>query len=142
MPSRQPVGGDTFALTDHDSTEGWAEAAGQGQALGLRMLPGIEFSTQTHGFSVHVLGYLINPHDDDLLMQFSRIRDSRLTRANRIVERISADYELDWADVLEQAADGATIGRPHIADALVARGHVADRGEAFASILHPPARLH
>lgn len=101
------------------------------------MLPGIEFSTQTHGFSVHVLGYLINPHDDDLLMQFSRIRDSRLTRANRIVERISADYELNWADVLEQAADGATIGRPHIADALVARGHVADRGEAFASILHP-----
>lgn len=130
---------DTFALTDHDSTDGWAEAAAESRSVGLRMLPGLEFSTRTAGFSVHILGYLIDPNHSELNAELERIRESRLTRASSIVERIANDYELEWQDVLQQSADGATIGRPHIADALVARGHVNDRGEAFETILHPGA---
>lgn len=131
------AGIDTFALTDHDTTDGWAEAAATTRELGLRMLPGIEFSTRTGHVSVHILGYLINPNDAALAAELEDIRESRRGRAGRIVERISADYELHWDDVVSQAADGATIGRPHIADALIAKGHVHDRGEAFESILHP-----
>ena len=133
------AGVDTFALTDHDTTDGWAEAAAVSRELGLRMLPGIEFSTRTRGFSVHVLGYLIDPDAPELARELEAIRESRRTRASRIVERIAVDYDLHWDDVLAQASDGATIGRPHIADALIARGHVVDRGEAFDSILHPRA---
>ncbi|MFM6974058.1 MAG: PHP domain-containing protein [Agromyces sp.] len=129
----------TFALTDHDTTDGWAEAAESARALGLRMLPGIEFSTRTRDFSVHILGYLIDPNAPVLARELEQIRESRRTRASRIVQRISQDFDLHWDDVLEHAADGATIGRPHIADALIAKGHVVDRGEAFESILHPRA---
>lgn len=131
------AGVDTFALTDHDTFDGWAEAAAESRARGLRMLPGFEFSTRTGPVSVHVLGYLIDPNNAALKAELAAIRDSRRTRANAIVDRISADYDLDWADVVAQAQDGATIGRPHIADALIAKGHVADRGEAFDGILHP-----
>ena len=67
---------------------------------------------------------------------WSDIREERLHRAEAMVARIGADYALDWDDVLAQTTPGATVGRPHIADALVARGHVTDRSAAFASILH------
>ncbi|HLP23601.1 MAG TPA: PHP domain-containing protein [Microbacteriaceae bacterium] len=133
------AGIDTFALTDHDTTDGWAEAAEAARECGLRMIPGIEFSTRTAGISVHLLGYLPNPAASELAEQLEAIRTSRRTRASRIVARISADFELSWEDVAAHASDGATIGRPHIADALVARGHVSSRAQAFESILHPRA---
>ena len=66
-----------------------------------------------------------------------RIRSSRLDRARLMADRISRDYDLDWDDIVAQTSDGATVGRPHIADALVARGLVRDRAEAFSSILSP-----
>ena len=62
---------------------------------------------------------------------------SRLDRARMISDRIARDFDLEWEDILEQTSDGATVGRPHIADALVARGHVRDRDEAFRGILSP-----
>ena len=66
-----------------------------------------------------------------------RIRSSRLDRARIMADRIARDYDLDWDDIVAQTSDGATVGRPHIADALVARGLVRDRAEAFSSILSP-----
>ena len=66
-----------------------------------------------------------------------RIRSSRLDRARLMADRIARDYDLDWDDIVAQTSDGATVGRPHIADALVARGLVRDRAEAFSSILSP-----
>jgi 3',5'-nucleoside bisphosphate phosphatase len=124
------------ALTDHDSTAGWAEAAHAARENGIALIPGMELSTRRGWASVHLLGYLFDPMDDALRTETERIRLDRLTRAERMVERIGHDYELEWDDVLAQTSPGATIGRPHIADALVARGHVRDRGEAFESILH------
>ncbi len=99
-------------------------------------MPGLELSTQLDYASVHVLGYLVDPENEALTTATASIREERLHRAEAMVSRIAADYALDWDDVLAQTTPGATVGRPHIADALVARGHVADRSAAFQSILH------
>lgn len=127
----------TLAITDHDSTAGWAEAFDAASGTGLTIVPGMEFSTRSGWRSVHLLAYLFDPENLGILAETKRIRESRLRRAENIVERIGADYALTWADVLAQTTVGATVGRPHIADALVARGHVTDRSAAFSSILHP-----
>ena len=126
-----------IALTDHDSTSGWHEAAAAVPATGVRLIPGMELSTREGYMSVHMLAYLIDPLDEALVDETARIRESRMTRAEDIVRRLGRDYALDWDDVLAQTAQGTTIGRPHIADALVARGHAPDRSAAFAGILHP-----
>lgn len=130
------AGLEAFALTDHDSTAGWAEARAAAERHGVVMIPGMELSTRVRFASVHVLGYLVDPDEEGLVAETARIRESRLSRAERIVERIAADYDLTWDDVLAQTSHGATIGRPHIADALVARGHAETRSDAFAGILH------
>lgn len=134
--SARKAGLDVVALTDHDSTAGWAEAAAAARETGVNLIPGMELSTRRGWASVHLLGYLFDPDDAALRAETDRIRIDRTSRAERMVERIGHDYELVWDDVLAQTVPGTTIGRPHIADALVAKGHVRDRGEAFASILH------
>ena len=127
----------TMALTDHDRTTGWDEAAAATASLGMTFIPGMELSAKHQWRSVHVLGYLFDPEDAALRAETERIRGDRVGRAERIVRNISRDYDLTWADVLAQTTVDATVGRPHIADALVARGIVADRTEAFDGILHP-----
>lgn len=126
----------TIALTDHDSSAGWQEAFAAAKGTGLDIVPGMELSTNQGPASVHMLAYLFDPSDAEIVAETARIRDGRIHRAERIVERIAADYDLDWEDVLAQSSDGGTIGRPHIADALVSRGHVPTRSAAFESILH------
>jgi 3',5'-nucleoside bisphosphate phosphatase len=127
----------TVALTDHDSSAGWQEAMTAAAGTGLTVIPGMELSTELDGRSVHLLAYLFDPLDADILDETARIRESRLHRAETIVRRIGVDYPIAWADVLAQTSHGTTVGRPHIADALVALGIVPDRGAAFADILHP-----
>jgi len=126
----------TIAITDHDSVAGWPEASAEARARGLSLVPGIEFSTMLDHSSVHVLGYLPDPLHRGLVDEIARVRDERIGRAERMVRRISADYDLSWDDVLAQTQEGTTVGRPHIADALVAKGIVSDRSAAFAGILH------
>ncbi len=126
----------TVALTDHDSTAGWAEAAAAVPEAGVTVIPGMELSTRIEFASVHLLGYLFDPEDEALVAETRRIREGRMRRAEEMVRRISADYDITWDDVMAQATDGATVGRPHIADALVARGLATDRSAAFAGILH------
>ncbi|MFK0401657.1 PHP domain-containing protein [Microbacterium sp. NPDC090225] len=127
----------TIALTDHDRTTGWEEAAEATAALDMTFLPGMELSAKHEWRSVHVLGYLFDPDDAALRAETDRIRGDRIGRAERIVRSIGRDYDLHWDDVLAQTTPDATVGRPHIADALVARGIVRDRTEAFDGILHP-----
>jgi len=124
------------ALTDHDSTAGWQEAFAAAAGTGLTVIPGMELSTNYGPASVHVLAYLFDPNNGEVVAETARIRDGRLHRAERIVQRISEDYDLTWDDVLAEASDGTTLGRPHIADALVRKGHVPNRSAAFESILH------
>ena len=130
------AGLDVVAITDHDSTGGWQEALEEAEGTGLTVVPGIELSTQLDFASVHILGYLVDPADRALVDEMARTREERLGRAEAMVRRIAADYDLDWDDVLAQTAPGATVGRPHIADALVAKGIVPDRSAAFQGILH------
>jgi 3',5'-nucleoside bisphosphate phosphatase len=127
----------TAALTDHDTTSGWRDAAEATASLGMTFIPGMELSAKYQWRSVHVLAYLIDPDDVGLRAMTDRIRSSRLDRARTMADRIGRDYDVVWDDIVAQTSDGATVGRPHIADALVAKGLVRDRTEAFAQILNP-----
>ncbi|WIE53851.1 PHP domain-containing protein [Curtobacterium sp. MCBD17_003] len=133
------AGLDALALTDHDTTAGWDEAIATARTLPMTLLPGLELSTRIGYRSVHVLGYLVDPTHPELVAETQRIREGRVDRAMRMVERIARDHPVSWQDVIAQASPGATIGRPHIADALVAAGLEADRSAAFRGILHPAA---
>lgn len=126
-----------MALTDHDTTAGWDEAAAAARERGMTFLPGMELSAAYQGRSVHMLAYLFDPEHAELRAVTDHIRESRIGRAEAMVRNIGNDYDFTWADVLAQTSDGATVGRPHIADALVARGYAADRTAAFNEILHP-----
>jgi predicted metal-dependent phosphoesterase TrpH len=142
MRAAQRAGVDALALTDHDTTAGWDEAAAAVSTTGVTLIRGTEISTEAGGIGVHLLSYLHDPADAALTAMFERSRSSRSSRAQRMVERISADFHLTWADVADQADDDATIGRPHIADALVAKGYVPDRAAAFATLLHPGGQYY
>ncbi|HEV6953929.1 MAG TPA: PHP domain-containing protein [Promicromonospora sp.] len=136
----------TLALTDHDTTSGWAEAAGSAAREGVALVRGAEISaiaaTDGWGTGVHLLAYLHDPAHPDLLAETERTRDDRESRARRMVDLLSEDYPITWADLLAQTQPGTTLGRPHIADALVAAGAVRDRDEAFATILRPGTRYY
>ncbi|MCC3273947.1 PHP domain-containing protein [Arthrobacter zhangbolii] len=136
MAAAAGAGLDVVALTDHDTTAGWAEAAAAAAKLGLAFVPGMEVSCRSaEGISVHVLSYLHDPEHPGLLEEIARSRAARVSRAELMVSRLAEDFPIDWAAVQEQVAPGATIGRPHIADALVAAGVVPNRSAAFSGIL-------
>jgi hypothetical protein len=140
--SAAQAGLDVVALTDHDTTAGWDEASAAAVREGIGLVRGIEISCASNGISVHLLSYLHDPADAALLAELERSRSSRHTRAERIVRKLSADVPITYDEVLETAAPGATVGRPHIADALVAKGVVASRDDAFADYLYTGSPYH
>jgi predicted metal-dependent phosphoesterase TrpH len=122
----------TLALTDHDTTLGWDDAAAEARRLGIDLVSGIEVSCQRRGRSIHLLAYLPDPSDRDLCAELERARTSRDTRLERMVTLMAADgIPITIEQVLAQVEEGATAGRPHIADALVEAGVVTGRDEAF-----------
>lgn len=129
------AGVDVVGLTDHDTVRGWDEATSAVAETGVALLRGAEISTQSRGISVHLLSYLHDPDEPELAAEMERSRASRLHRAETMVERIAEDYPITWELVRAQAAEGATIGRPHIADALVAVGAMPDRTTCFETVL-------
>lgn len=130
------AGLDVVALTDHDTTSGWAEAAHEAQRAGVALVRGTEVSALAGGVSVHLLSYLQDPASSVLADVLARTRDSREHRAERMVDRLAAGgVPITWADVLLQAKDAVAVGRPHIADALVELGVVPDRSAAFVDLL-------
>ena len=131
------AGVDVVALTDHDTTAGWAQAGEAARRHGVVLVPGTEFSARSNGISVHLLSYLHDPAHEALVRQNAEVQAARTARARQMVDRLARDYTITWEDVLAQTEPGTTIGRPHIADALVALGYLSDRSAAFTSILHP-----
>lgn len=137
------AGVDILALTDHDTTSGWAEASTAANRLGLGFVPGIEVTTRAkvahsgghHFISVHMLAYLPDPKHKALAGILGDSVASREVRAKAMVELMARDFDITWELVLEQLEPGATIGRPALADALVGLGVVSHRSEAFESIL-------
>lgn len=131
------AGLDTIALTDHDTTAGWDEAVSAVADTGVSLIRGAEMSCSASGITVHLLAYLFDPASPGLVDNFRKTRQDRETRAQRMVANLSADYPITWEDVLAFAPDGGPVGRPHIADALVAAGAFPDRSAAFVAALHP-----
>lgn len=137
------AGLDVVALTDHDTVAGWDEAAEAAERIGIGLVRGIEISCERDARSIHLLGYLTRPDDPDLMLELRLARESRLTRMDRIVDLLAADgIPITIEEVRAQVAEGATVGRPHLADALVASGVVEDRNEAFTRFLHNDSRYY
>ncbi|BCB85376.1 PHP domain-containing protein [Phytohabitans suffuscus] len=128
------AGLDVLAITDHDTTAGWVPAA-DARPAGLALVRGAELSCrwygQTPAIPLHLLAYLFDPTAPGLAAESARVRRGREVRAQRIVERLRADgYDVTWDEVSGYAA-GGTVGRPHIAQALIRAGLVAGTDEAF-----------
>ena len=136
MAAAAAAGLDVVALTDHDTTRGWAEAVAA-LPSGLRLVRGAEISCAYGEVSLHLLAYLIDPHHEALAEQMSMALDDRVPRAKAIVAKLAAaGYPITWQAVLGQLQDGATVGRPHIADTLIQAGVAKDRTEVFDRLLH------
>lgn len=136
------AGVDVLAITDHDTTAGWAEAAA---ALppGMRLLRGAEFSCTSptgrgdRDVAVHLLGYQFDPDHPTIVAEQRRLRAERVERLRRMTEKMAADgYPVDPDTVFSLLPDGASAGRPHLARALVAAGVVGSVSEAFATLLY------
>ena len=127
----------TIALTDHDTVAGWQEAKDHLRP-GLSLVLGSEISCQTtDGISVHMLGLLFDSENEALMTMMSQTRENRIGRMHKIIARLNAaNYEVTIADVEAQLSDGATLGRPHLADALIAKGYMKTREQVFAEVLH------
>ncbi len=136
------AGLDVVALTDHDTTAGWAEATAEAMRTGVTLVPGSEISARWQGISVHLLSYLQDPAHPALIAEIERTRAARLSRARTMVELLAADFDLTWDDVMAHTGADATVGRPHIADALVTAGVVPDRSAAFTTMLVPSSRYY
>lgn len=132
------VGLDVVALTDHDATEGWDEAQEAADEVGLRLIRGIEISTQYEGSSVHLLGYDFDPGYAPLVEELDRVLGGRTHRLPRLLEKLAElGMPLTEDEVLAVAGDAAAWGRPHVADAMIAKGYIKDRDEAFRDWLVP-----
>ncbi|MEU4471830.1 PHP domain-containing protein [Micromonospora sp. NPDC023888] len=125
---------DVLAITDHDTTAGWAPAV---EALppGLRLIRGAELSCRWSGtrpaVPLHLLAYLFDPDHPELVAELGRVRAAREERGERIVGLLRADgIDVSWPDILA-GAGGGTVGRPHIAQALIRAGLVGSTREAF-----------
>ena len=141
--AREVAGLDVVALTDHDATTGWDEARAAADEVGVRFVPGIEISTQLRGESVHLLGYAFDPDHPPLVEELRRVLDGRDQRLPRMLERLAehgVDITLD--DVAAQSGAAAASGRPHGADAMVARGYLRHRDEAFDGGLNSGGRAY
>jgi predicted metal-dependent phosphoesterase TrpH len=119
------------SLTDHDSVDGIEEAIKKGQTLGLQVIPGIEFSTKYKGKSVHILGYQFDWRNDELRSMLSKQKQLRRERLDIIIEKLKRMNLIIEPEQVLKHTDGGSIGRPHVAKALIEAGYVKDVAEAF-----------
>jgi predicted metal-dependent phosphoesterase TrpH len=136
------AGVDVLAITDHDTTSGWA-AAVDALPAGMRLVRGAEFSCVSptgrdeRDVAVHLLGYLFDPAHGAIRTEQSRLREERVQRLRAMTGKMAADgYPVDPDEVLSLLPEGASAGRPHLARALVSAGVVTSVDEAFATLLY------
>ncbi|EXX85114.1 metal-dependent phosphoesterase [Paenibacillus darwinianus] len=135
------------AITDHDTVAGVAEAVAEGVRLGITVVPGVELSTVAEGRDIHILGYYFDLSDKVWLERLQSLRGVRGVRNEMIVERLrELGLQVSMREVFEQAGkDGEgdnTVGRPHIAAVLVAKGYVSTMKEAFDCYLSSGAAAY
>jgi 3',5'-nucleoside bisphosphate phosphatase len=139
------VGLDVVGLTDHDTFDGLDEAVAEGERLGVHVVRGMELSCSRRGSSVHVLAYGADPARPGLAAEMARVRDGRLGRLAGVLAKLAElGVPVSEAEVMAQVGESPSVGRPHIADALIKAGHVRDRQEAFDRFLADggPAHVH
>ena len=151
MHEAKAAGLDIVALTDHDTTAGWAEAAEACDGLGLGFVPGIELTTRAHvidpetgqerRFATHLLAYLPDPNNAELNAAMEESLSSRLGRLKAITDALSEDFDIAWEHVQEVISDGRTAGRPSIADAMIQRGIFEKRDELF-ELVYPGSKYY
>ncbi|MHB1125516.1 MAG: PHP domain-containing protein [Bacillota bacterium] len=125
------VGLKAIAVTDHDTTAGLEEAIKEGEQTGVEVVPGIELSTEWGKTEVHVLGYYIDYQGGQVQEKLQHLREGRRRRGEMIISKLQAlGYNIDFQRVLE-IAGGGSLGRPHIAVALLEKGYVASVEDAF-----------
>ncbi|KOP64051.1 metal-dependent phosphoesterase [Bacillus sp. FJAT-18019] len=143
-----------LAITDHDTVAGVEEALQAGKRLNITVVPGVEISTMTGGTDIHVLGYYVDYHDSVFLERLAELRRTREQRNTKILQKLR---ELGIEVTMEEVIEGLgrplgpdeSIGRPHIADVLVLKGHALDLRDAFdrylaqgAAAYVPQPRIH
>ena len=132
-----------LGISDHDTTAGWEEAT-QTLRGSLQLALGAEISCLTHdGISVHMLGMLFDPKHAEMQQVLEETRDGRLPRMRKMIEKMREEgMDISIEDVEKAMPAGATMGRPHLADALVAKKIVKSRDEAFIDLLHNDSRFY
>ncbi|RBP36841.1 PHP domain-containing protein [Garciella nitratireducens] len=124
-----------IAITDHDTIDGLEEALEEGKKYNIEVIPGIEISTNYNNLEIHILGYYIDYEDLSLHKWLSQIRISRYIRAKKIIEKLNnLGFKITMDEIINIVGTG-TIGRPHIAKALINHNYVKDKKEAFEKYL-------
>ena len=139
------AGLDVVALTDHDTFDGLNAAVAEGQRIGVQVLRGMELSCSRGGDSVHLLAYGADPLNADLVAELALVRGGRKGRLTGVLMKLAElGVPVSEAEVRAQVGDSPSVGRPHIADAMIKAGHVGDREEAFDRFLAEggPAHVH
>ena len=134
---------EVLGISDHDTTSGWKEAI-ETLRGSLKLALGSEISCLTSdGVSVHMLGLLFDPDHEEMQRVLEETRDGRLPRMRKMIEKMRAEgMDISMEDVEQAMPAGATMGRPHLADALVAKKIVKSRDEAFIDLLHNESRFY
>jgi predicted metal-dependent phosphoesterase TrpH len=135
--ARAAVAGlDVVALTDHDTAVGWDDARAAAVDIGIGFVPGMEISCSYSGGGVHLLAYLLDPAYPPLVRELRRVLDGRSARLPATLDRLrGVGVDISEADVEAVSGPAEATGRPHVADALVAKGVVTNRNEAFERFL-------
>ena len=137
------AGLDVVALTDHDTFDGLDEAAGAGDRLGVELVRGMELSCTRSGNSVHLLAYGADPAAPGLADEMAKVRGGRMGRLAGVLGRLAElGVPVTEEQVLAEVGSSPSVGRPHIADAMVKAGHVHDRTEAFDRFLADGGPAH
>ena len=127
-----------LALTDHDETGGIAQVEAAAAPHGMTIIPGIEMSASTEDVEVHILGYYFDRNEPGLRRHLAEQKARRIERVKEMVRRLQrVGLAIEAEEVFALAGKDGTVGRPHVAQALVQRGHVATRAEAFDRYLGP-----
>lgn len=134
---------DLIGLTDHDTIAGWSEATSAIRGE-FKLALGAEISCLTEDQkSVHILGLLFDGDYEPLQEVMAASRDDRIPRMRRMIELMTADgIAITFDEVMQHQPEGATLGRPHLADALVAKGIVGNRDQAFAELLNNDSKYY
>ena len=125
-----------LGVTDHDTTAGIGEAFAAAESTALEIVPGLEFSAEHDGASLHVLAYWMDPSNGPLRAELERLAETRLRRGEMMIRKLrDAGYDISF-DRVRRIAGGDLIARPHIAQAMVEAGIVGSEREAFDRFIH------